>query len=293
MSFFQKGQVLTLNGLEYSLDHVLHERSVGRNSSVSEVWKATQGTAEDSADFVVKLSEEIEGEDQDYLLRERNAYSRLSGESFAISYGSGIYVRDRIKYHYLILDFVEGPTLFDLILSESKANGSILPYERALSTAIQLAKIFSLIELKGLTYLDIKPENIIVGKEKLVVCDLESCCEIGLTLDDLKKIGTPLYYSPEIAKALLNLRGIRMDTVISIFSFGILFFELLVQKEPFKGESIEETSSNIINKKTPLHLLSQRGISQAIIDIIDKCLQKDPENRFQSFQEVVNAFEAI
>ena len=112
MSFFQKGQVLILNGLEYSLDHVLHERSVGKNSSVSEVWKATQGTAEDSADFVVKLSEEIEGEDQDYLLRERNGYSRLSGESFAISYGSGIYVRERIKYHYLILEFVEGPTLF-------------------------------------------------------------------------------------------------------------------------------------------------------------------------------------
>ena len=241
----------------------------------------------------VPLSEEIKGEDQDYLLRERNGYSRLSGESFAISYGSGIYVRERIKYHYLILAFVEGPTLFDLILSESKANGSILPYERALPMAIQLAKIFSLIELKGLTYLDIKPENIIVDEEKLVVCDLESCCEIGLTLDDLKKIGTPLYYSPEIAKALLNLRGIRIDTAISIFSFGILFFELLVQKEPFRGESIEETSSNIINKKTPLHFLSQRGISQAIIDIIDKCLQKDPENRFQSFQEVVNAFEDI
>lgn len=294
MSFFKVDERLHLNGAQYSLVKLLQENKI---KGTSEVWKARKGEQE----FVIKLCELSEVGNQDYLNREVLAYSKLEGESFATFFGSGESCAKGKVFHYILLEFIKGERLFDLIVKESKGDEIDTPWMRSqgLSISKQIARSLRQVEQRGLIITDIKPENVIVSsfenKEKIVLIDLDSVCETGVEFKSViaHRLCTPLYFSPEFALACKNAQTFKVEAFSSIFSFGVVLFEIFTQIEPFRAESLDEIIQKILEKEVPMSILVDRYVDTKLIETINKCLKKDPKERFQSFSEVCDALEQV
>jgi serine/threonine protein kinase len=98
--------------------------------------------------------------------------------------------------------------------------------------------------------------------------------------------GTPLYMSPE------QVTGNRLvDERTDIFSLGVVMYEMMAQREPFRGQDISATFDNIVRQapKSPSEVAPHRFIPQPLEEICLKAMQKEPIDRFQSMQEMMEA----
>src|SRR5262249_25488082 len=98
-------------------------------------------------------------------------------------------------------------------------------------------------------------------------------------------LGTASYMSPE------QVRSQPADHRSDIFSLGIVLYEMLSQEKPFTGETSAETMTAIL-KHDPRELWRLGGLSPAVDRIVRRCLEKDPDHRFQSARDVAFALEA-
>ena len=96
-------------------------------------------------------------------------------------------------------------------------------------------------------------------------------------------MGTVGYLAPE------QLRGKRADERVDVFSFGVLAYELLSYQRPFQGDDWEEVCRAILEvEPEPLGELIS-GYPREVIQLVERCLQKDPEERYASFDEILPA----
>ena len=290
MNLFKPDQSIELGGLNYQIVKLLKQ---GSGRAFNEVWKFRADNKFFAAKFCLKISQQREP----YIKREIEAYLKLRSSSFAKLCDYGVYSPispNEIELDYFVLEFIEGPTLFDIIDSDNRFDrkGQLLDFKEAFSHARKLARILLEIENQELVYTDLKPGDIIVG-ERMVLLDLDSCLSNGTFTSNFEKLTTPLYSSPEISSALYSSGIFVARSTSTIFSYGSLLFELFTQVEVFSAENPKAAYERICQYEPPFSILTQRGVPQAVIEVIKKCLQKDPANRFQSFREVLNAFENI
>jgi len=99
--------------------------------------------------------------------------------------------------------------------------------------------------------------------------------------------GTPLYMSPE----QVNTNRATIDERSDIFSMGVVLYEAIALREPFRGRVIQETFENIIHNDPcpPSTLAPEKNIPKELDDIVIKALEKKPANRFQTMQEMLDA----
>ena len=97
--------------------------------------------------------------------------------------------------------------------------------------------------------------------------------------------GTPLYMSPE---QVLGNRSV--DERSDIFSMGVVLYEMLAQREPFRGSKVQDTFDNIVNEAPvpPSEAAPHRNIPAAIEKICLKAMQKTPADRYQSMQSMLD-----
>ena len=185
---------------------------------------------------------------------------------------------------FIAMELIEGATLRAVIAS------GVPPVRRVLQIAAQLADGLAKAHAAGLVHRDLKPENVMVTKDgfvkildfgiaKLSAADAAASQGAGLTQTGLV-LGTPGYMSPEQAK------GLTLDARSDQFSFGLLLYELVTGRRAFQRDSPVQTMSAVIQEepepieafapKTPLPLRW----------IVDRCLEKDPEHRFASTQDL-------
>src|SRR5579863_8359668 len=190
---------------------------------------------------------------------------------------------------YLVTELLEGSTLRD------RLSGGGLPARKAVECAVQVAHGLSAAHDKGIVHRDLKPENIFVcrdGRTKILDFGLakltapeagdETAADLELRDETGKGVvlGTAGYMSPE------QVRGEKADARSDIFSFGVVLYEMLSGQRAFTGRSAADRASAILKEDPPDLKASGRSVSTALDRIVSHCLEKSPEERFQSARDL-------
>lgn len=179
-------------------------------------------------------------------------------------------------------------------------SGEPLLPRQVVDYAVQIASGLAAGHERGIVHLDIKPDNLFVttdgrikildfGLAKLVRPDLSSEATQTITIDGVQLapvMGTAIYMSPEQA------RGLRTDHRSDIFSFGAVLYEMLAGFPPFRRSTTADTLSAIL-KDEPRQLSSMVPVAPPLERIVQHCLEKKPENRFQSARDLTFDLEAV
>ncbi len=241
-----------------------------------------------------KLRPEIAHDDVELrrLIREARITAQLQHPATAPLYELG--QTDKGEW-FFAMKKIEGHTLFEVIVGLARRDEAMerdFDLNRLLQILTQIGDALNYAHVRGVIHRDVKPENIIVGMfGEVTLIDWGAAKVWGMPNDgdeDTKgaRGGTPLYMSPE------QVIGNRLvDERTDIFSLGVVMYEMLCQREPFRGRDISETFDNIVNKAplSPREVAPHRFIPQALEQIALKALEKDPNNRFQTMGEFMGA----
>jgi len=227
-------------------------------------------------------------EDKDRMtrfVREAKSASALNHPNIITIYEIG----ESEGVHFIATEFIDGKTLNDY----KKANA--LDYKSALEIAIQIASALDEAHHAGIVHRDIKPDNVMIrsnGLAKILDFGIAKLSESPKSVgeEDATEIqqpstspgmiiGTANYMSPEQAK------GKEVDARTDIFSFGVLFYEMMAGELPFVGETAMEMIGAILHKEAKPLLAD---IPTEITKIIGKCLRKDRDERYQTIKDVYN-----
>ncbi len=187
---------------------------------------------------------------------------------------------------FFVMEYVEGKTLKSHI-SSLKA-GAGVPVRQSIDWAIQVAHGLRAAHEKSIVHRDIKPENIMLTKDSLPkimdfgIAKLKS--GTGLTRTGTS-LGTLAYMSPEQAQ------GTAADQRSDLWSLGVVLFEMLTGDLPFKAEHEAALLYLIVNEKPPVPSALDRKIPQQVDAVVRKMLEKDPELRYQSADEIIRTLE--
>jgi Tol biopolymer transport system component len=194
---------------------------------------------------------------------------------------------------YLVTELLEGATL-----REALAHGK-LPASKAADIARQLASGLAAAHAKGIAHRDIKPENLFLtpdGRVKILDFGLAKLREDAGDGGSMTRspaatgpgvvLGTVNYMSPE------QVRGQTADARSDIFSVGVVLFEMLTGTRPFEGDSAVETMSGILKNDPPDLPVSNDARLPALARIVRHCLEKNPDERFQSAQDLAFALQS-
>ena len=199
---------------------------------------------------------------------------------------------------FFVMDLVEGRTLTKIIEGEGG-----LPVPRILDLAIPIADAIAAAHKRGIAHRDIKPDNIIVGpRDKVTVLDFGLAKKGGVqfsgaepdvtaptmhvTLEG-KIFGTVNYMAPEQAEA-----G-ETNLATDVFSLGVVIYEMATGDLPFKGDSAMSILSSILKDKPVPMATHDKAVPPEFEDLIHRCLEKDPDRRWQSALDVRNELEII
>lgn len=219
--------------------------------------------------------------DEEFVRRfyqEAESAARLSHPNIVNTYDVG---REGETY-YIVMELVDGPTLAEII-----ADGA-LPEPVAIDYAAQICNGLAFAHRSGLLHRDIKPANILVTKDDVVklsdfgIARAVSQQTMALTKPGLV-MGSVYYISPEQAQ------GHELNESSDLYSVGIVLYQMLTGKLPYTGESPVTVALKHIGDPVPVIDADTGGISPAVGAIVNKLLQKRPENRFHSASEVATA----
>jgi Tol biopolymer transport system component len=198
---------------------------------------------------------------------------------------------------FVVYELLEGETL------RERLSAGALSFRKAVDYAEQIANGLTAAHEKGIIHRDLKPENIFIttdggikildfGLAKLrePMLDAEAQTDVPtrkVNTDPGAVMGTVGYMSPE------QVRAERLDHRSDIFSLGVIFYEMLSGRRPFRGESAIETLNAILKEDPPELSESNGQINPAFEKIVMHCLEKSPGHRFQSARDVAFALESL
>ena len=195
---------------------------------------------------------------------------------------------------YAVTELLEGKTLRDAL------KDGPMPVRRAVDVAVQVASGLSAAHTQGITHRDLKPENIFVmrdGRVKVldfglakVVAPVAASKSVAATYTPTSPgmvLGTVGYMSPE------QVRARPVDHRSDIFSLGAVLYEMLTGTRAFAGASAVETMNAILTAEPPELARTNAALPPALDRVIRRCLEKEPEQRFESARDLGFALEAI
>jgi Tol biopolymer transport system component len=193
---------------------------------------------------------------------------------------------------YLVSELLDGGTL------RQELTHGALPGRKAIDYGVQIAHGLAAAHEKGIVHRDLKPENIFITRDaraKILDFGLAKLMlpEDGETVTAHDQttpgqvMGTAGYMAPE------QVRGEAVDHRADIFAFGAILYELVTRERAFKKPTSAETMTAILHEEPPAILQTTAGISPGLLRIVQRCLEKKPERRFQSASDLAFALEAL
>lgn len=210
------------------------------------------------------------------FLREARIVSQLNHPNIVTVYDAGVHE----KYHYMSMEYIPGKDLKQLKDSTSR--------EEAIRIVKDVAGALDFVGKKGIVHRDIKPENIMIHQSdnRVILMDFGIAhgddVTQGMTQTG-KAIGTPHFMSPEQTK------GLKVDHRSDIYSLGVVLFQLLSGNLPFDADSA--VAVGIKHLTSPIPLLP--GGLEIFQPIVNHCLSKQPQHRYQKAAELIAALENI
>ena len=196
---------------------------------------------------------------------------------------------------YLVTELLEGETLRELM------RRGPLPVRKAVDHGVQIAHGLAVAHDKGIVHRDLKPENLFVTKDgRLKILDFglakltqsqSSSEHSALTLESETEpgmvMGTVGYMSPE------QVRGQAADYRADLFAFGAILYEMVTGKRAFQRPTSPETMTAILNEDPSGISQTTPSVPPALQRVVYRCLEKSPEQRFQSASDLGFALESI
>jgi eukaryotic-like serine/threonine-protein kinase len=193
---------------------------------------------------------------------------------------------------YLVTELLDGETL------RHRLNSGAVPLRKMIDFSAQIARGLGAAHEKGIVHRDIKPENIFLcrdGSAKILDLGLARFTEerdptLSTTVTHQTSsgavLGTAAYLSPEQA------RGQVADARSDLFSLGTVIYEMLAGQRPFQGNSFADLVSAIL-KEDPAPFALDAKVPIALDRIVRRCLEKNPEERFQSARDLAFQLDSL
>ncbi|WP_432745632.1 Stk1 family PASTA domain-containing Ser/Thr kinase [Streptomyces sp. JH002] len=218
--------------------------------------------------------------------REAQSAASLNHPAIVAVYDTGEDYVDGISIPYIVMEYVEGSTLRELLHSGRK----LLP-ERALEMTIGVLQALEYSHRNGIVHRDIKPANVMLttsGQVKVMDFGIARAMgDSGMTMTQTSAvIGTAQYLSPEQAK------GEQVDNRSDLYSTGCLLYELLAVRPPFIGDSPVAVAYQHVREEPQPPSVFDPEITQDTDAIVLKALMKDPDYRYQNADEMRADIEA-
>ena len=214
--------------------------------------------------------------------REAEAVASLSHPNIVNVYDVG----EDGKVHYIVMEYIDGQNLKEIIKNE----GTLDEYT-ALDITKQIAMALSAAHKKGIIHRDIKPHNILISNEGRVVKVADFGIAKAVSNSTMTNIGSIIgsvhYFSPEQAK------GKFVSNNADLYSLGIVLYEMIIGKVPFRGDSPISIALQHINDEIEFTSEEKVNIPQSVRTIIKKLTEKSSVDRYQTAEEVIEDIEYI
>lgn len=178
---------------------------------------------------------------------------------------------------FIVMEYVEG--------GELSAKIPFSKTDEAIKVAAQIGEALQEAHTRGIVHRDIKADNVMLtakGRAKVMdfgLAKLKGALKLTRTSST---VGTLGYMAPE------QVQGEEADTRSDIFSFGVLLYEMLTGKLPFRGEHEAAMVYSIVNEEPQSITFLKPDLSPLVANLINRCLEKDPDDRYQTMQDAVS-----
>lgn len=178
---------------------------------------------------------------------------------------------------YIVMEYIEGRTLHDLLKEKN------YPFKKKLEVFQQVCEAVEYAHKRQIIHRDLKPQNIMVMEgNQAKVMDFGLAKSFGIQNLRLSKtgqtLGTPQYMSPEQAD------GSKLDHRSDIYSLGVILYEILTGRTPYQGDNIIHLLDKLAHDTPTLPKEINPSIPQKLQTISMKCLEKNPQDRYESVQ---------
>jgi Tol biopolymer transport system component len=269
------------------LSHYVIQERIG-SGGMGTVYRARDTSLD--RDVAVKIINPEIASNPDRIAR----FHREARSVAALNHPGIVTIHDRFEEHgttYLVTEFVQGTTLRELMTKEG-----VMSYRQIAEIGSQVAAALAAAHGAGITHRDIKPDNIMItrhGRVKLLDFGLAlargSSADQDATRTSLTEAGVVLgtvgYMSPE------QVRGETLDARSDIFSLGTVLYETAAGVRPFTGATSADIASAVLREDPPS--LPEASIPAPLRLIIERCLQKRPDDRFQSSADLAFALASV
>ena len=244
-------------------------------------------------DVALKLIRPASSDNPDHLRRfeqEARAAAALNHPNIVAIYDVGF----EGTIPYIVCELLQGRTL------RRRLSEGAIPIREAADYALQVAQGLVAAHDRHIVHRDLKPENLFLtddGRMKILdfgVAKLQIQPEDKRSIENLSTvtktgavIGTVAYMSPE------QLRSKPVDHRSDIFSFGAILYEMLAGQRAFRGETEVDTMTAVLREEPPEVNLEQAAIPAGYRDVVKHCLEKEPDNRFQSVKDLAFALQTL
>lgn len=234
----------------------------------------------------IKVLKEQYLEDKEFIKKfviEAQSVANLNNQNIVKIYDVGQHLENNKVYNYIVMEYIKGKTLKQLINENGRLKSSAV-----ISISKQIANALNCAHSHHIIHRDIKPHNIIIDENLNVkvtdfgIARISTSSTITYTSSIL---GTVHYISPEQAK------GKFIDEKSDLYSLGVVMYEMITGKVPFDTDNAVGIALQHINEPLVEPKVYVQTLENWLNDIIVKCMQKDPKDRFKSAKELINALD--
>jgi len=221
---------------------------------------------------------QVNEEDRQRFLQEAQSAALLNHPNVCTIHD----IRDEGEHHFIVMEFVDGQTLRKKIYGSA---GQRLDEKTASAYGMQIGEALAEAHKHGIVHRDIKADNIMInarGQVKVMDFGLAKLKGSMKLTRDSSTLGTLGYMAPE------QVRGGDVDARSDIFSFGVLLFEMLTGRMPFRGEHDAAMMYSIMNEAPELPTKYNPEVTPDMERVIERALEKEPEDRYQHMDDLVS-----
>ena len=248
-----------------------------------------------SRDVAVKVLPENLASDQVALSRfasEARAVAALSHPNILAIHDLG----EADGVHYAVMELLEGETVADRI------ERSVVPWRKAVEIATAIADGLSAAHARGIIHRDLKPENLFLtsqGHVKILDFGLARLAPPLPAGSQTSVPTTPVHTAPGYVIGTIGylapeqIRGATADARSDIFSFGCVLYEMVAGAKPFTRETAAETMAAILREEPVDPASLGRTVPPELVRLIGHCLEKNPDERFQTARDLAYSLRAL